>query len=57
MDDINEIMNNFLFGSVESTDIPSPLLHTAFQSTDNPRLGQNGILFGLLMYAWIQASD
>ena len=44
VEDINDIMENFLFGSVESTDIPSPLLQTVFQSTDNPRLGQNGIL-------------
>ena len=45
MDNINgvEDFKFYLLGSVESTDIPSPLLQTIFQSNDNRQLGQNGI--------------
>ena len=50
VEDINNIMENFLFGSVESTDIPSPLLQATFQSTDNPRLGQNGTTLYIYTY-------
>ena len=50
LEDINDIMEHFLFGSVESTDVPSPLLQTVFQSTDNPRLGQNGYCIVFCMH-------
>ena len=40
---VADINDYNLFGSVESIDIPSPLLQATFQSTDNPCLVQNGI--------------
>ena len=40
--ELNQVMEDFMFGLSEASSIPSLLLSSVFQSADNHRLGQNG---------------
>jgi len=42
LDELNQVMEDFMFGLSEASSIPSLLLSSVFQSADNHRLGQNG---------------
>ena len=42
LDELNQVMEDFMFGLSETSSIPSLLLCSVFQSADNHRLLQNG---------------